>query len=353
MSNFLKTLLAMVVLCVGLAINLSSANPAEPVIKKPWQEMVVSVSDIDRTAEFFTEIGGYTTKWRGPMSDSELTSWSLPKDARAETLLLGQSNRQDGYVRLVQFENVGRKTPTRPGARAWDTGCYFSMMVRMKGMSSIYDDAIKMGWWTETPITKHTFGKSELNIVVFKGPDGVQVQSYERLNLPIPEAFPDFERFSGPFNLMQMVRNKNETYRFYTDVLGFSTFYNGDPNVSEEVENMPLGIPKSLTTSVRYHAGIVYPQPSEVGRMEAIEIIDIKGNDYAERCDAPNLGILTARFEIDDLSRLESRLKKKQWPFVRAQSTTQIAPYGMLDLINIKTPDGANIQFYQVKSNSD
>ena len=41
----------------------------------------------------------------------------------------------------------------RPGSRAWDTGCYFSLMVRMKGMPSIYDDAIRLGWWTETPIT--------------------------------------------------------------------------------------------------------------------------------------------------------------------------------------------------------
>jgi len=337
----------------SLGIEVAVAASPRPVIERPWQEVVVSVSDIIRTAEFFTKIGDYSTKWQGQMTDSELASWGLPADAKAQSLLLGQPNRDEGYVRLVQFENAGRKTPTRPGARAWDTGCFFSLMVRMKDMQSVYDDAIKMGWWTETPITKHTFGESKLSIVVFKGPDGVQVQSYERLNLPIPEAFPEFKRFSGPFNLMQMVRDKNATYRFYTDVLGFSTFYNGKPGASEEVENMPLGIPKSLTTSVRYHAGIVYPQPGEVGRMEAIEIIDIQGNDYSESCNAPNLGILTARFVIDDLSRLERRLEKKKWPFERSKTAVNIQPYGVTNVIDLKTPDGANIQFYQIESVSE
>ena len=54
-------------------------------------------------------------------------------------------------------------------------------MVRMKDMASIYDDAIAMGWWTETPITYLEFGTSKLNVVIFRGPDGMQVQGYERL----------------------------------------------------------------------------------------------------------------------------------------------------------------------------
>ena len=50
-----------------------------------------------------------------------------------------------GHVRLVSFDNAGRRVPMRPGARAWDTGCYFSMMIRVKDMQSIYDDAIWIG----------------------------------------------------------------------------------------------------------------------------------------------------------------------------------------------------------------
>ena len=139
-----------------------------PVTEQPWQEVVISVSDLDVTARFFSEIGEYEEKWRGPVDASEIAAWGLPGDAGGEALLLGPPGYDRGLVRLLRFDNAGRKEPIRPGARAWDTGCYFSLMVRMKGMQSIYDDAIRLGWWTETPITYLEFGQSKLNIVIYR-----------------------------------------------------------------------------------------------------------------------------------------------------------------------------------------
>ena len=80
-----------------------------------------------------------------------------------------------GHVRLVTFSNTDKRTPMRPGARAWDKGCYFSLMVCVKNMQAIYDDAINLGWWTETQITPLKFGESELRVVIYCGPDGLQV----------------------------------------------------------------------------------------------------------------------------------------------------------------------------------
>lgn len=330
-----------------LSATISEVAAQTAISNEPWQEVVVSVSDIDRSAEFFTKIGGYKPVWRGVMSADEIQAWGLSDQATATALVLRQNNREEGYIRLVDFDNAGRQVPTRPGSRAWDTGCYFSLMVRMKDMQSVYDDAIEMGWWTETPIAELKFGASHLNIVIFKGPDGLQVQSYERLNRPISPDFPDFERFSGPFNLMQMVRNKNETLAFFTGTLGFDVFFDGQPTKSEKPENMPIGIPKSLTTSVRYQAGIVTPKAGEVGRLESIEILDIQGNDYAEQCKAPNLGILAARFEVNNIEQALARIKKTNPALEAPIQHAKISPYGKLKLINIKTPDGANIQFYE------
>jgi len=310
-----------------------------PITEEVWQEVVVSVTDLDRTANFFKSIGGYEEKWRGALHESEVQAWGLPSDASGQALLLGQANREEGYVRLIRFDNAGDQVPTRPGARSWDTGCYFSIMVRMKAMESVYTDAIT--------ITQHTFGDSELNIVVFKGPDGVQVQAYERLSLAIPEAFPKFERFSGPFNLMQMVSDRDASYEFFTKVLGFATFYNGKPYVSKEPESMPLGIPINLTTSVRYRAGIVYPVVGELGRMEMIEIMDLEGHDFADRCKAPNLGILAVRYPVKDAQRAVSRLALHQWPLSTPVQDVTVSPYGDLKLFSVKTPDGANVQFFQ------
>jgi len=328
-------------------IPFSASADITPVTTSVWQEAVVSVTDLDRSAQFFTEIGGYETKWRGPMDISEIQTWGLASSASAEAMLLGPPGQDTGLVRLVRFDNAGRKEPTRPGARAWDTGCYFSLMVRMKNMQSVYDDAVAMGWWTETPITYLEFGESKLNVMVFRGPDGVQVQAYERLAPPLSDAIPPFERFTRPFNIMQMVRDRDVAYDFFANVLGFATFYKGQPYVSDKPEFMPLGIPKNLTTSVRYQAGIVYPQPGEFGRMEMIEIMDLDGHDYAERCDAPNLGILAVRYPVDSVRRTEYQVKGQDWPLSLPLSRAQIQPYGSVRMLAVKTPDGANIQFVE------
>ena len=320
---------------------------AEPVTDKVWQEAVVSVTDLNRSAQFFVAIGGYEAKWRGDVSSSEIRAWGLPESASGEALLLGPPGQDSGLVRLIRFDGAGRKEPTRPGARAWDSGCYFSLMVRMKNMPSICDDAIAMGWWTETPMTYLEFGESKLNVMVFRGPDGMQVQGYERLAPPLPDAIPPFDRFTRPFNIMQMVRDRDVAYDFFTEVLGFDTFYKGKPYVSPEPVFMPLGIPKNLTTSVRYRAGIVYPQPGEFGRMEMIEIMDLDGHDHAERCNAPGLGILAVRFPVDSSDDAAAQIAARDWPATH-DADVAVAPYGTLDLVKVKTPDGANIQFYEV-----
>lgn len=332
-----------------LAAILSFIAPlciGEPITPRPWQEAVVSVTDLDRTAAFFKQIGNYKEHWRGQLSPALLRSWGLPSNASGEGLLLSPNAPSDGgMLRLVRFDNAGRKQPTRPGSRAWDTGCYFSVMVRAKDMQSLYDDAIALGWWTETPITYLEFGESKLNVVIFKGPDGVQVQAYERLSPALPNAIPAFERITRPFNMMQMVRNRDAAYAFYTDGLGFDTFYNGKPYVAIEPEYMPLGIPYSLTTDVPYRAGITYPIAGEFGRMEMIEIMGLEGRDYADQCHAPNLGILAVRFEVEDLKAARAHLDATNIRYEQSEAVA-LPPYGLIEILSTKTPDGAIIQFY-------
>lgn len=325
----------------------SAADVREPVTHKPWQEVVVSVSDLDNSARFFREIGGYETQWQGPLDTAEISAWGLPEDASGEALLLGPEGENSGLVRLVRFDDAGRREPMRPGSRAWDTGCYYSMMVRMKDMQAVYDDAIAMGWWSETPITDLTFGDSVLKVIVLRGPDGVQVQAYERLSPPLPDAIPDFERITRPFNMMQMVRNRDASYAFYTDLLGFATFYRGAPYTAQTPTHMPLGIPVNLTTRIPYKAGIVYPVPGEFGRMETIEIDGLEGRNYADRCHAPNLGILAVRFEVGAAADARSLLEGRGASEIGDTYRYALPPYGEVQGFKLATPDGALIEFYQ------
>lgn len=332
-------------------ILLISSSPAgeqdlEPVTRQPWQEVVVSVSRIDRTARFFLEIGGYEAKWRGRLDSALLEAWELPQEAGGEALLLGPADYESGLIRLVRFDNAGERLPMRPGSRSWDTGCYFSMMVRMKGMPEIYRRAIDLGWWTETPITRISFRGSELRVVIYRGPDGVQVQGYERLEPPLPDSIPAFETLTGPFNMMQMVSDRDATHDFFTRVLGFGSYYKGDPYVAPEPAPTPLGIPLSLTTTVPYRAGIVETRPGEFGRMEFIEVMGISGFDYSDRCRAPNLGTLAVRFEVGDAVEARNRIRERGWAIRNEIGRVRLDPYGDIDLFAIETPDGAIIQFY-------
>ncbi len=317
-----------------------------PVAEQPWQEAVVSVSHMDRTARFFREIGEYEAKWRGPLDPSLVAAWELPETASGEALLLGPADYASGLIRLVRFDDAGQRVPMRPGSRTWDTGCYFSMMVRMKNMPEIYRKAIDLGWWTETPITSLSFRGSDLRVVIYRGPDGVQVQGYERLKPPLPDSIPAFETLTGPFNIMQMVRDRDATHDFYTHVLGFGSYYKGDPFLAPEPTPTPLGIPLSLTTTVPYRAGIVETLPGEFGRMEFIEVMGMSGFDYSDRCRAPNLGTLAVRFEVEDAAQARNRIREQGGAIRNEISRVRLEPYGTIDLFSVETPDGAIIQFY-------
>ena len=63
---------------------------------------------------------------------------------------------------------------------------------------------------------------------------------------------------------MQMVRNRDHSFKFFKEKLGFHTFYHGKPYVSKKPKPMPIGIPANITTQSRYVASIVSPNPENL-----------------------------------------------------------------------------------------
>ena len=318
----------------------------DPITELPWQEAVISVTDLEKTAEFFKKIGGFKELYRGQSSKSSIKHYGLTADASAEELLLSAKGSDVGFIRLIRFDNTDTKKPMRPGSRAWDTGCYFSLMVRMKGLREIYDEAIEMGWWTETPVAEITFGESRLDVVIFKGPDGLQIQGYDRREPPLPESFPEFDRISQPFNIMQMIKNRENSRKFFVDLLGFDTFFYGVPFTAKEEAVTPLGIPLNLTTKTQYRTAIYYPIAGELGRVEMIEFMDIKGLDHSEKCHAPNLGLLSIKYSIEDMQQTLGMLKSRGLQSVDVNEI-KLQPYGDISIFSLSSPDGAIIEFYE------
>lgn len=349
-NHIIKTFFTVIIITILQSLWLvacaDTPSKIKPITTEPWQEVVVSTYDIDEAARFFLEIAEYEIIWRGEEDKTFLEYLGLDKNATAKSMVLKANGAKFGYIRLMEI-NGPKQSPIRPGSRPWDTGCYTSIMMRANSLEQIYDDAIRMGWWTETPITDLEFGSSKLKIVIFKGPQGLQIEAYERLSPPLPESFPKFNRLSLPFNIMQTVKNREDSRKFFIDLLGFETFFYGnEPTVAKEAAQMPLGIPINLTTTSRYQAGILYPKKSEIGRVELVEFMDLEGDDYAANCHAPNFGILSIKFPVISVKSTKQELTNRGFSENPDISKITLAPYGDINIVSIKTPDGANIEFY-------
>lgn len=315
-------------------VDLSKREKPAAIVQSPWIEVLIGVPDFDDVPNLFTKIGGFTERYRD-----------------SDTLVLGAPGTQSG---LIRFELTKPDAiTTRPfGSRSWDTGCYFSTMMRAKNTSSIIKDTSKLGWEPLTPMAYLEFGPSQLNVVVLGHKDtGIQIQIYERLTTPLPEAFPGFERLSRPFNIMQMVRNRDAVYDFYQQGLGFDTFFYGKPYTSKTAEIMPLGIPKDLTTTTPYKTGIMTPKTGlEVGRMEMIQVQMPGGKDLARRCEIGNIGITDVRFEVPDLNKTKDDLTARG---LVPEPVSVDGSAGRFDrqvqALRLKTPDGANITFLEAQ----
>ena len=290
------------------------------ITQEPWKEVVITVERFEDIAPLFTQIGGFEI-----LEQSETD------------LVLGAKGADDGFVRL---RRIGKAEPARPSkSRAWDKGCYFSLMMRAKNLPSIIEDAAKLGWTPLTELAYLEFGPSKLNIIVLTHKSGVKVQLYERLTTALPQGFTPFERLSRPFNIMQMVEDRDVGYDFFQQNLGFDTFFYGKPQLSEKAEVMPLGIPPELTTKIPYLTAIMTPKNGlEYGRMEMIDIEGMEdGVSYTDRCDYNHTGMIAVRFNVDDIEAVRKDLQKRD---VNIQKSSDKS-------LSVKTPDGSNIEFYQ------
>jgi len=290
-----------------------------PIVTQSWDQVRIGTYNNVEFARLFTEIGGYTTIYADP------------------AVMVLKQNGQGAQIVLEEMPlNALQARPA--DATSWDTGCYWSLMMRAKDVPAIVRDAESLGWLPKTPVAYLEFGPSKLNVVVLTHQEtGAQVQLYERLTTPLPEDYPEFERFGVPFNIMQMARDRDATYRFFTEQLGFATFYNGEPYLSEEPELMPLGIPVELTTTVPYRASIVSPVGGmETGRFEMIEVMGdeagLVGRDFSATCNKMSVGLTEVTYKVEHTRKVVNTL--------RARGVTVSASDGL----SFKAPDGANIR---------
>lgn len=348
----IRLILAALLVCLGLTVSAAAQTRklGPQVLRAPWQEATISVRNFDPIYTFLTQSGGYEEVARGDLNEAQMRHWRLANTASAEYVLLRAPGTDHGYIRLVDFDGVEQK-PIRVGARAWDTGGFFSIMLRGKGLDSLYDEAIALGFQAESEPIRFLFNPtdgsppSDLKNVVIKAPDGANFAIYERLS-PALSPFWDFERLSQPFNAMQMVSNTAISEGFYRAELGLKSFWDAD-FIDPAPGYNNFGLPQNLTTSIPRRTRILWPQPGETGRLETMEFVGLSGRNLSRRAEYPNLGIIAVSYPVDQVMQaFDQVIASGALPKYKL-NTFDWPPYGRVQSFSLQSPDGAIIDIFE------
>ena len=82
------------------------------------------------------------------------------------------------------------------------------------------------------------------------------------------------------------------------------------------------------------------------GRVEMIEFMDIRGLDHSDKCLAPNLGLLSIKYPVEDIQQTLEVLKERGQGSIDI-NRVKLQPYGDISIFSLSSPDGAIIEFYE------
>jgi catechol 2,3-dioxygenase-like lactoylglutathione lyase family enzyme len=310
-----------------------------------WTEAVISVRDLETASSLFRQVGQWRDVASGNMSRAELAYYALPANARGSFRLVCAPKATTGCIRFVRFDGVEQR-PVRLAARPWDTGGIFSVMIRSNNVQQLFDAAVARGWWAESEPIRFDFGGSKLRNVVLTGPHGVNIAVYERVEPPFT-AFPVGAMSQG-FNSMRMVRDHTASLDFYTKGLGFGLLFNAD-YLDDKPTASNFSIPHNFVQRIPRRAAVVYPAPGETGRIELMQFPGFTGKDVSSHASPPNLGILSVRYPVKNLSVYVDQLRARGIAPVYQAQSVKMAGIGTTDMIAVRDPDGSLTEFYEAK----
>jgi hypothetical protein len=320
---------------------------------KPIQEAVVSVFDIERLVRPLVDVCGYVDT---PLPDApreQFAAWHLPPQCnRIEQRLLvprpskafGADGR--GALRLVRFHGVEQRV-MRSSQRSWDTGGIFDVDVFSADLDRIYHGLQRHGWTAMGEPVDYSEAMFSVRQVVAMGPDGLVLAIIQRYE-PFVEGLDPAGLLSPVFNSTQIVSDFDGALRFYGETLGFEL------QMTCKIENVVepgadvLGLPLPYARDARRELAIFKPQGASEGGIELVRNRDMHGRHWDADCMAPNVGILSLRFEVADAcayaAQIEGRGGVLHTPIMRLD----IAPLGPVTLFSVRSPEGAIIEFYSL-----
>ena len=329
------------------ALLILLASPAladDAVMPEGFSEVVFSVSDLEGAAKFYQEVAGWDVAHLANGDAALAKHWGLAEDQIIRQALLKNPGDDSGFLRLVAFPGAEQKQ-MRSSAQTWDTGGIFDVNVRVLDIHTKFNQFRDRGWQFYSDPIQFTFGPFVVWEVLTKGPDGVVFAMVERVQPPL-EGWPNVRELSHIFNSTQIVRDFDASLEFYRDKLGFKIYLEHEGPSKEPGPNV-LALPHNLAAEITRKVVILSPDGTNAGSVELIGFDGLTGADFSGLAAPPNLGILALRFPVDDLDAYQQRLADRGIAPINGPSTLTIEPYGEVEIMTIRSPEGAWLEFYQ------
>ncbi|MDB4293035.1 VOC family protein [Maribacter sp.] len=312
---------------------------------KGFQEVIFSVSDIKRWIDFFQRNCGWKLINQDFSSSALRDLWSLDDATEFEEAVLHNEGDHEGFVRLIQFNNVEQRQ-IRSATNVWDTGGIFDVNMRTPDMDSWYRELQDEGWNGVSEPKRYIFGPYDVSEVLMKGPDGIVIAFMQRYAPPLV-AFDHMKKTSRVFNSSVIVSDMEASYDFFINKLGFNMFFQ-TPGLDRAAGHNVIGIPPNVNQDITVPIDIVRPDKDNFGSIEYLHTNELKGRDCAEFAKPPNLGILMYRFPVRDADAYAATLVERGVHLNSEVHTLSVPPYGNLKIFSVRSPDGVWIEFIEL-----
>jgi catechol 2,3-dioxygenase-like lactoylglutathione lyase family enzyme len=313
---------------------------------KKIREIVVITADLKGMVHTFCQYGGWTQLFTKNLPPSVKTAWQLPKTASGRETLLQFEDKPFGRLRFVELKGIAQKR-MRPASKLWDTGGILDIDIRVNDIHEVYNDMMDKGWSGAAEPMALPVTDFVLDEALIANPDSMMIALAKRHVPPIE--IPADKKLASHIYLSAMtVKNLAISTDFFTKKLGFQLanadlvvkFPNNSPN--------NFGAPHNIGDQYAYVLSIYSPDGTRDAMCECIEPRGLLGNDFSDRCVAPNRGILCYRVEVTGIENYFEFVKNNGVASITPLSKMDLNGFGSVNFFTVLSPDGARIEFFEL-----
>jgi catechol 2,3-dioxygenase-like lactoylglutathione lyase family enzyme len=314
-----------------------------------FQEIVVSVPDLEQAVAFYQRVAGWRVVHRGATQPEMLSAWRLPDSAKATEAVLQNPGDPSGFVRLIKFRGIPQEE-VRPSARAWDTGGFAGFDLRARDVWQKYIQFRQSGWHGYSqPVQTRLDRNTELEVLM-QGSANEMARLSQRLDPPLA-GFANLKELSYALNVFAVAKDFDATLAFYTEKLGFKVFLRDQGLAGLPGPNL-FGLPHNIVNDVYRRVAFVHPQgdvarDDHAGSLSVTAFYGAQGEDFANRARPPNLGLIAARFPVSDAEARAAELQSKGVALEYEPTDVGMLPYGAVTVFAVRDPNGAWIEFFE------